>query len=95
MWFGVLAVDALDVINPRRNIARITMPDNRASIQVECGHAMQVDPAAFRDQPVLDQHALAGNPHHLFDGCVLVQPLARFDGLVAHLDPGKPGIEAG
>ena len=68
-------IDLVDVIEPEaRALVSVAGLDRRRPIEVEAGDALPLDPAAFGDQAVVDQHRQAGRPCHLLDGPVLVEP---------------------
>ena len=56
----------------------------------------RVDEAALGDQPVADQHWLAGIPGHLLDRLVMIEPDRRRDRILgADIDRRDAGIDAG
>src|SRR5262249_55220037 len=80
--FSVVRVESGDVIEPDSSLASVAEFNVRRPIKVEGRAAMSTHPSAIRDQPILDQHRLAGRPRHLFNRAILIEPRIRPDILL-------------
>ena len=74
---GVLrAIEPVDMMQPAVGIAGNRLR-HRRPIQVEDAAAFALEPAAMRDQAVLDLRRPARRPGHLLDGAIPVDPRVR------------------
>ena len=71
---GVLREYVSDVIQPSGRFCGQTGNGGRRIVEVEASAAAALDPAAFEDQLVVDDHRLARRPGHLLDGLEAIEP---------------------
>src|SRR5262249_31069827 len=79
--FGIIAKHTTHVVEPWPGLGRIAGDDRWTSIEIEAHHTLVLDPSAFRDQLVFDDHWHTWRPCHLLDRMIAVQPGAGRDNL--------------